>query len=439
MGSNAVPRTLRSFDKAAQPQPVPRTTSKEIEGTSPCRPPNTALLLLDVDGFKHINDNFGHAVGDECIRQIARRLKRICGKTDNLVARLGGDEFAAIIAPESALSVEDIAKCMLEAVRRPIRTRKQSFQLSTSIGIAYSDGAASSPLLAKADLALYAAKALGGNMFEVFTPSMKEAADRRFNTVRSITAALDGKELELFYQPKINLGTGALAGFEVLLRWRKKRRFRCRGRRFRRCACQTQNFPFALTAGSLRTPCCRRSDGRPRGLAFGHIAVNLGARQFLDPEFGRKLIRRVAQLGLEPSSIEVEVTEGVLLNQKHGAVQEILQAFRAGGIKIALDDFGTGYASLTHLKMFPVDILKIDRSFVQDFLTSRTGNAVLQSMLFLARQMDLEVVAEGIEEHAQLEYLKALGCRYGQGYLFSKAVPASEAARNWLADEAAAA
>ena len=139
-----------------------------------------------------------------------------------------------------------------------------------------------------------------------------------------------------------------------------------------------------------------------RGLAFGHIAVNLGARQFLDPEFGRKLIGRIAQLDLDPSSIEVEVTEGVLLNQKQGAVQEILQAFRASGIKIALDDFGTGYASLTHLKMFPVDILKIDRSFVQDFLPSRTGNAVLQSMLFLARQMDLEVVAEGIEEVSSL-------------------------------------
>lgn len=389
------------------------------------------MFLIDLDGFKHLNDTFGHSVGDECLKQIARRLRRVCRGTE-MVARLGGDEFALLLdASRAEVSPEQCAELALAELRRPIRWDGQSFQLSGSIGVATTNGVGSrsSQLFTEADLALYVAKGAGRNTFRVFSPDMKASADARYDTIRNITRALNTNELELFYQPKMNLAKGALSGFEALLRWRRP---------------DGQVIPAGAFTAALEDPelsdrigdwVIEEAINQARewdtdGHDFGHIAINLSSGHFRDAGFASRFVNQIADSGLRPGMIEVEVTEGVFLSQEGGTVRRILESFREAGIRIALDDFGTGYASLSHLRTYPVDIIKIDRSFVQHFLTSVQDHAIVQSTLFLARHLRLDVVAEGIEEAEQCEFLRALGCQFGQGYLYSRAICADEA-REW--------
>ena len=388
-----------------------------------------ALLLVDVDGFKHINDAFGHAVGDECLRQIARRLRRV-KRGAEMVARLGGDEFAVLInATAHGTSPAECAEFILNELRRPIRWDGQSFQLSGSIGVAVLDRGAQhhAQLFTEADLALYAAKAAGRNTFRVFDPAMKAAANARYETVRVITKALRANQLELYYQPKIDLGTNSLSGFEALLRWRRPDGEVVAAGAFS-AALEDPELSDRIGDWVIEEALYQAREWQAEGYKFGHIAINLSSGQFRQSSFADRLIQQVVAHGLEPRMIEVEVTEGVFLSQEAGPVKKILETLRSAGIRIALDDFGTGFASLSHLRTYPVDVIKIDRSFVRHFLTSFQDHAILQSTLFLARHLRLDVVAEGIEQAEQSEFLKALGCRFGQGYLFSKAVPSEEAA-----------
>lgn len=387
-----------------------------------------ALLLIDLDGFKTINDSFGHAVGDECLTQIAKRLRRIPEDTE-ILARMGGDEFALLLdATSGATSIEQRVETVLHELRRPIRWAGQSFQLSGSVGVAYLGGDAGfeTELVTQADLALYAAKTSGRNMFRVFTPDMKRRADMRFKTVRDITKALAQNQLELFYQPKVRLSADVLAGFEALLRWRRSDGQIVSANSFS-AALEDPELSDRIGEWVIMEALSQAREWHRAGLDFGHIAINLSAGQFRDLKFGERLIDSIAKFGLKPEMIEVEVTEGVFLSQEAGAVK-ILETLRAAGVRIALDDFGTGFASLTHLRTYPVDIIKIDRSFVLHFLKSTQDHAILQSTLFLARHLRLDVVAEGIEELEQCEFLKALGCKFGQGWYFSKAISAAEAA-----------
>lgn len=385
------------------------------------------LLLIDVDGFKHINDTFGHVVGDECLKKIAKRLKR--KDLPGLVARLGGDEFAILLDSPDPEALNACIHDALEAARRPIRWRSRSFQLSASIGIATLDKSKpASELFAEADLALYAAKAAGRNTFRFFTEEMKKKASERFETVRNITRALARNELELFYQPKINLIEGhELAGFEALLRWRRPDGQVIAAGAFS-AALEDPELSNQIGEWVIEEALRQAQAWHEAGLDFRHLAINLSSGQFRELGFGDRLIRQIAAHGLEPQMIEVEVTEGVFLNDEADNVNIVLRTLQGAGVRIALDDFGTGFASLTHLRTYPVDIIKIDRTFVQHFLTSFQDHAILQSTLFLARHLKLDVVAEGIEEADQCDFLKALGCRFGQGWLFSKAVCAAEAA-----------
>jgi diguanylate cyclase (GGDEF)-like protein len=388
-----------------------------------------ALLLIDLDGFKHINDTFGHASGDECLQQVALRLVRVCEGAE-LVVRLGGDEFAVLLggAPDRG-AIETLVTEILARLRRPISWGAQSFQLSGSVGVAISQhDDEGSQLFTEADLALYAAKAAGRNTFRIFTPELKRKADARFETIANIARALDEDQLELFYQPKISLADGLLSGFEALLRWRRSDGEIIVAGEFV-AALEDPELSRRLGEWVVETAIDQAQAWRRAGLVFGHIAINLSPSQFNSPRFAERLIESILAHDLPTETIEIEVTEGVFLSEDKNVVRETLETLQLAGVRIALDDFGTGFASLTHLRTYPVDIIKIDRSFVQHLLTSLQDHAILQSILFLARKLRLDVIAEGIEDAQQCESLKTLGCRYGQGYLFSRAVPAAEAVK----------
>jgi diguanylate cyclase (GGDEF)-like protein len=391
------------------------------------------LLLVDLDGFKQVNDVFGHALGDECLKQVAERLQRLCRET-RLVARIGGDEFAILMQGDATLpQAEALAERLLAELHLPVVWREHSFQLGASIGIALPPGPGSrcsSELFSHADIALYAAKACGKHTFRVFDDRMKREGDERFATIRGIAKALAKDELELHYQPKLRLADGSLSGFEALLRRRMPD-----GRIVSAGAFQAAFADPELSArlGAWVVEEALRQAGRwhRAGFEFGSIAVNLSASQLNDHRFADALIARLAEEGLLPGMIEVEVTEGVFLDNEAGTVKHVLERLKDSGMRVALDDFGTGYASLVHLRSYPVDIIKIDRSFVQGFLSSPQDRAILETMLRLGASLGLDIVAEGIETQAQLDGLKALGCALGQGFLFSQALPASQAI-DWL-------
>ncbi|CAN7176972.1 EAL domain-containing protein [Bosea sp. LjRoot9] len=391
------------------------------------------LLLVDLDGFKQVNDTFGHGLGDECLKQVAARLRCVCAEA-RLVARIGGDEFAVLMGAASDRSAaEALTERILDALRCPIAWGAHVFQLGASVGIAIPQGfdaASAAELFSHADIALYAAKAAGKNTFRAFDPQMKSEGERRFETVRDIGRALIENQLELYYQPKLRLSDQSLSGFEALLRRRMPD-----GRVVAAGAFQAAlNDPdLSARLGKWVVEKALRQAGlwHRAGFDFGSLAINLSASQLHDHHFAETLIERVAEQGLRPGMIEIEVTEGVFLDDESGPVKRILERLKQCGMRVALDDFGTGYASLVHLRSYPIDVIKVDKSFVQRFLSSAQDRAILETILRLGASLGMDIVAEGIETAAQLQALKALGCPFGQGFLFSPAVPASRAV-DWL-------
>lgn len=396
--------------------------------TCTAEPIGSTLLLVDLDGFKQVNDTYGHEAGDACLKQVADRLRR-AGSQAVLIARLGGDEFALLLDGSDQNSYYSCANRVLESMRVPVLLRGNSFQLSASVGIATTKTPGDQLLLlTQADMALYAAKAAGRNILQVFSPEMQRAAETRVETVQNISLALAKGELELHYQPKIRLSDNSLAGFEALLRWSRDDGTVVAAGAFS-AALEDPELSRNIGIWVVEAALTQARSWHQLGIDFKHIAINLSASQFRDSGFAERLIAQIEFCGLRPEMIEAEITEGVFLDGEDGPVRQALDVLRGAGIRISLDDFGTGYASLTHLRNYPVDVIKIDRSFVRDFLTSDRDHAILQSTLFLARHLSLDVVAEGVEEADQCEFLRALGCKFVQGYLFSKALPASEAVK----------
>jgi diguanylate cyclase (GGDEF)-like protein len=392
-----------------------------------------ALLLIDLDGFKLVNDTFGHSLGDECLKQIASRLLSLCTESD-LVARLGGDEFAVLLRPpREPGAIEVFAEAVLEKLREPIQWREQSFQLGASIGIAIRNRGSvdeTEDLFADADIALYAAKAAGKNNFQVFAPEMRRERDRYAAIINSISTALSNDQLRLYFQPKVRLSDGYLAGFESLLRWKTPGGDIVPAGEFE-LAFSDPELSRRLGQWVIGKALDQMAEWNAAGFAFGHVAINLSSVQLCDQRFAERLLEQIAARGLRPEQMEVEVTEGVFLNSVSAQVETILGHLRKGGVRVALDDFGTGYASLVHLRDYPIDVIKIDRSFVQRSQVSERDRAILEAVLGLGLRIGIEVVAEGIETSDQLCWLKGLGCPMGQGYLFSQPMPASEAAQ-WV-------
>ncbi len=393
------------------------------------RPSPAAILMLDLDGFKDINDTLGHAIGDAILRELAARLERTADPCDT-VARLGSDEFAILQQDAGDLTqATELAQLALARIAEPFHIGGQELRLTASCGVAIAPLHAHEALelVGNADLALVKAKAVGRGRVSVFAPNLRlEAVARRLYGMELHRAVAKGEFL-LFYQPQIHLATGALTGAEALLRWRHPQLGLLAPGVF---LPSLESGPLAATVGSwvLNEACSQAAFWRRSGLHDFRIAVNLFGAQFREGDLAAEVAQTLDRHGLPPEALELEITENIVLNHD-AAVLEMLQRLRAQGVGISFDDFGTGYASLSLLKTHPITRIKIDRSFVSGMLDSNRDATVIRAIVDVARSFDLNTIAEGIETDAQRERLLAEHCEEGQGYLFGKPLPAQQFAQ----------
>ncbi|TGD94682.1 putative bifunctional diguanylate cyclase/phosphodiesterase [Methylobacterium nonmethylotrophicum] len=389
------------------------------------------LLCLDLDHFKLVNDTLGHPAGDALLRQVAERL-RACLPADGLVARLGGDEFAVLSALPSPALI-GLADAIVAALGRPFALPDhQDVTVGASIGIALAPEHGEDPdvLLRKADTALYAAKAGGRRTRRLFEPAMDAALQGRRALERDLREAIAAEALEVHYQPLVATGSLAVTGCEALLRWRHPERGFVSPATFIPVAEETGLI--AAVGEWVLARACREAAGWPGGV---RVAVNLSPAQFRTPDLVGTVARALAESGLHPARLELEITEQVMLEETTANLA-VLHQLRALGVRIAIDDFGTGYASLSYLRVFPFDKIKIDRSFTAALGREATAVAIVQAVIGLGASLGMTTVAEGVETEAQLAALRRSGCGEVQGFLFSRPVPATELRR--LLGEAAA-
>ena len=380
-----------------------------------------ALMLIDVDHFKQINDSLGHDVGDALLCNFADRLRALVRGTDT-VARLGGDEFGLLLPGiDRDEEIERIIRSLNDRLNQPMEHRGRMVDCRASIGLAiFPDHATTPEKLTKcSDLALAAAKRTRGCV-ETFFPSMAEEFERDTQLLSIAREAVASQSIVAHYQPKIELNTGTLVGFEALVRCNRVGRAPLLPEFF--------GLPFAdheLALAISRQMLSRVLDDIrtwvDRGLAFGHVAINTGTADFHGNDFAERLLAEIEMRDLEPRMIELEVTEGVFLGRGSHHVARALSVLSERGVRIALDDFGTGYAALTHLKQFRVDVLKIDRSFVSGIGENVDDTAIVRALIGLGESLGIETVAEGIETQAQADFVRAQGCDIGQGFLFGAA------------------
>ncbi|MEW5774482.1 MAG: EAL domain-containing protein [Thermodesulfobacteriota bacterium] len=388
-----------------------------------------AVLYLDLDRFKVINDSLGHAIGDELLKAVAERLAVYVREVDT-VARFGGDEFAVLLedisAPREAIK---IARRILDDISRPYDLSGFEVRTSASIGIVLiTEGYETSELILRdADTAMYKAKEQGKARFKVFNQKMHDQAMHLLELENDLRKALEREEFVLFYQPIIDLGAGRLAGFEALVRWMHPQLGLVGPVEFIPLAEDT-GLIFGLGEWVFRTACAQVSAWR-RLVGDGatpHVAVNLSPKQFMQPNLVQVMQQIMEQTGADPEKLKVEITESVLMDNAEAAV-DMLGKLRRLGLHLSIDDFGTGYSSLSYLQRFPVDVLKIDRSFIRQFGPERESQVLVRSIVSLARSLNLKVVAEGVDRPEQVGLLRELGCDFAQGYLFSRPVPADQA------------
>ena len=385
-----------------------------------------ALMLIDVDHFKQINDALGHDAGDALLRKFADNLTGAVRASDT-VARIGGDEFAVILqdAATGAL-IPSLLASIYQRLDKPIRHRGRFIECRASIGIAQfpRDADTAEGLTKCSDLALASAKKMRGCAV-VFQPHLRDDFDERQQSAASIREALEAGKLEPFYQPKVDLVTGAVVGFEALMRRELNGSF--------------VSLPEAFDPGHLDESLLSQirfkmtqqilddvAHWKAAGVGFRHVAINSCASDFARDDFGETLLKELQDRGLVPSVIELEVTEGVFVGRGASHVARALELLCSAGVRIALDDFGTGFASLTHLKQFPVDVLKIDRSFISGIGKSADDAAIVRAVIGLGRHLGIDVVAEGIETRAQEAFVQQYGCGVGQGFLYGEAIPANK-------------
>ncbi|MEO5656508.1 MAG: EAL domain-containing protein, partial [Nitrospiria bacterium] len=393
-----------------------------------------AVLFLDLDRFKNVNDTLGHSLGDRLLKAVADRLTA-CVRAGDTVARLGGDEFVVILRdmarPEDAVPV---AQKILDGLARPFVVAEVELFLTTSIGIsqAPADGTDPETLLKNADTAMYRAKDLGKNTFQLYTTDMNFRVFENMELETNLRRALERHEFELHYQPVVDLRSRRLVGAEALVRWRQPDGTLMPPAKFIPVAEET-GLIVPLGEWVLRTACEQSKAWRANGSPGIRVAVNLSARQFHRRGLlTEQVARALAETGLEVDGLGLELTESVLMQTGDSTI-DALKALHAMGIPIALDDFGTGYSSLSYLKRFPIATVKIDRSFVHDITTDADDAAIVTAIITMAHSLKLKVVAEGVETAEQLARLKLLGCDQVQGYLLSRPLPAGEMAA-WLVD-----
>jgi len=383
------------------------------------------LLFIDLDRFKNINDSLGHLVGDRLLQAVAERLRTAVRETDT-IGRLGGDEFLLLVVVEDAADAGHIAQKLLAEIGAPYEIDGHSLRITPSIGISMypKDGTSFEELLKNADIAMYKAKESGRETFHFFTPEMNAEVLERLLVENGLREALDQEQLILHYQPQLNLETKQVLGVEALVRWQHPELGLISPGRF---------IPIAEECGLiapigewvLRKACVQNQAWRNAGLLSAPISVNLSSRQFSLGNILKVVTDALRDSGLPATHLELEITESVLV-QDVDKTLSVLNQLKAAGVHIAVDDFGTGFSSLSYLKRFPLDRLKIDQSFVRDLVSDRDDQAIAAATINLGHSLGLAVIAEGVETDEQLQILRTLGCHEAQGYLFARPMPARE-------------
>ncbi|MCC5898430.1 MAG: EAL domain-containing protein [Phormidium sp. BM_Day4_Bin.17] len=383
-----------------------------------------AVLFIDCDRFKVVNDSLGHAVGDELIKSLAKRLR------DNLdaeviVARWGGDEFVALLYDNSEAEVIAIAQDLLTVLSEPHQLSRHEVFVNTSIGIAFCVADLSpEELLRNADAAMYRAKALGGNRYHLFDPILHQEALERLALENDLRYAYERQEFEVYYQPILDLQNGELFGFEALLRWHHPERGWVAPSDFIATIEET-GLIDKVGEWVLEQACTQLKQWHQDWNLPLVMSVNLSVRQFAQPDFLDQVDRVLINTGIEPRFLKLEITETALMENSQSTLF-ILKQLKSKQIQISIDDFGTGYSSLSYLQTFPVDTLKIDRAFVVGMSDSPDGKGLVPAILNLARATNIETIAEGIETTEQRDILRSLGCNFAQGFLFARPSKASE-------------
>ncbi|MES2296955.1 MAG: EAL domain-containing protein [Pseudomonadota bacterium] len=385
-----------------------------------------AVLLIDLDRFKNINDSLGHDAGDQVIVETGRRLLA-CVRDGDTVARLGGDEFVVVLADVAREDdIGAIVQAILAALGAPMDTRGQELVPAGSIGVSIfpKDGADGQALLSNADAAMYRAKNSGRGGFQFYQSDMNARTLERLKLEGGLRHAIERAEFIVHYQPQVDIATGAVLGVEALLRWQPPGRALLFPAEFISIAEET-GLIVPIGEWVLHSACAARQAWQRAGAADLKVAVNLSARQFHQQALEVMVARVLAQTGCPPACLELEITESVVMEHPEAAIAT-LRALSDMGVKLSIDDFGTGYSSLNYLKRFPIHTLKIDRSFVTDISRDADDAAIATAVIALAHSMKLTVVAEGVETLEQLEFLRAHGCDQMQGYYFSKPLPDPE-------------
>ncbi len=382
-----------------------------------------AVLFLDLDGFKHINDSLGHAIGDKLLQSIAKRLVD-CGRSSDTVSRHGGDEFVVLLSEvEHSEDAAITARRMLQKMAEAHSIDQYDLHVTTSIGVSVypDDGLDAETLIKNADTAMYQAKENGPQSYQFFKPAMNVRAVERQSIEESLRRALERQEFALHYQPKINLRTGAITGAEALIRWTHPSRGPVSPAQFIPVA---EDCGLIVPIGNwvLREACKQARAWVNAGLPLATMAVNISAMEFRDENFLEGVLAILKDTGLDPRSLELELTESVLMKRAE-TTEPILKTLRATGVQLAVDDFGTGYSSLSYLTKFSIDALKIDQSFVRQITTAPGETSIVSAVISMGRSLNLRVVAEGVETHEELAFLQAHQCDEAQGYYFSRPVP----------------
>jgi diguanylate cyclase (GGDEF)-like protein len=385
-----------------------------------------AVLFLDLDGFKLINDSLGHTLGDRLLEVVAERIQGALREGDT-VARLGGDEFTLLLPGVSrAEDAPKVAEKVLETLRQPIPIDGRELYVTGSVGISLypDDGGDPETLVRNADAAMYRAKDRGRDTYQLYAPAMNATAVERLALESSLRKALAQGALRLHYQPLLDLTTGGVYGVEALLRWERPGHG---------LVLPDEFIPLAELTGLIipigpwvwRTACAQVKQWHDSGYRDLRLAVNLSARQFQQPDVAAQVTRALEETAFPPTHLDLEITESYAMQNPEAAIQT-LRELKAVGVGLSIDDFGVGYSSLSYLKRLPIDTLKIDRSFVRDITTDPDDAAIVTAVIAMARTLKLMVVAEGVETEEQRAFLAAQGCDRAQGFLWSRAVQPDE-------------
>lgn len=385
-----------------------------------------AIFFIDLDGFKRINDTLGHAAGDKLLKVVAQRLKE-CVRDSDTVSRRGGDEFTVLLENvETVEGVISVAQKIIDVVSESVHLGSDEVFVTASIGITLYpfDTQDVDELLKDADIAMYQAKELGKNRYQFYTADMNAQAMHRLNLESKLRRALQNDEFELHYQPQVNLYTGDIVGMEALIRWRSPEQGLVAPGEFIQLL-ESTGLIVPVGEYVLREACQQQLQWLQQGFNYFKMAVNISARQFDDPDFTSRVADLLEETGLDSKHLEVEVTESAVMHDTKASILR-LEELRALGLSIAIDDFGTGYSSLAYLQQFPVSKIKIDRSFISELANRPDDRIITQAIISMAHALRTKVVAEGIEDSIQVSMLATQGCDTGQGYFFSRPLPADE-------------